>query len=102
MDFKYYYGDFKEMGIDLIDDDIDWYKFNSVLQKIIFNNNSLMNKIIEFRTYEKPSGNIKTAESKIHKEKTRLKRDFALPQKKEIVENGLEKLWKYAEERSKQ
>ena len=92
LDFKYYYADFKELGIDLIDEDIDWYKFNSILRKIMLNKNSLLSQIIDFRTYEKPSSS-KTAEAKIHKERTRLKNEYRLLQNKNNLDNNFNKMW---------
>lgn len=94
LDFKYYYADFKELGIDLIEEDIDWYKFNSILRKIMLNKNSLLSQIIDFRTYEKPSSS-KTAEAKIHREKTRLKNEYRLPQKTNITNNNFDKMWNF-------
>lgn len=92
LDFKYYYADFKELGIDLINEDIDWYKFNSILRKIMLNKSSLLSQIIDFRTYEKPSSS-KTAEAKMHKERTRLKNEYRLPQKKNNLDNNFNKMW---------
>jgi hypothetical protein len=100
LDFKYYYSDFKELGIDLIDDDIDWFRFTSILRKIILNKNSLMSQIIDFRNYEKPSASAKVAESKMHKERMRLKREYTLPIKGN-GSNNLEKMWSYIENKAR-
>lgn len=95
LDFKYYYADFLEYGIDLLQEDISWYKFSSILRKIILNSNCLMYKIIEFRTYEKPMANMKMAEAQIHREKTKLKNEYSLPQKEQHIDYGFEKMWSY-------
>lgn len=100
LDFKYYYADFKEYGIDLLKEDLDWYKFSSLLKKIMLNNNSLMSKIIEFRTYEKPIQNAKTLEAKIHKEKIKLKNEYSLPQKEQHINYGFEKMWSYLSQKA--
>lgn len=101
LDFKYYYADFKEYGIDLIEQDIDWFRFSSILTKIMYDKRSMLSAVIEYRTYKKPSTNYKTAENEIHKIKNELKRQFALPQKHKNIDEGLGKLWGYAEERGK-
>lgn len=95
LDFKYYYADFKEYGIDLLEEEIDWFKFSSILKKIMLNNNSLLSKIIEFRTYEKPISNYKIAEAKIHREKLKLKNEYSLPQRQQNIDEGFEKMWAY-------
>lgn len=97
LDFKYYYADFKALGIDLIEDDLSWFKFNSVLKKILMSDDSLMGKIIGYRTYKKPIKNTKTVEAERDKEMSRLKREYALPQRVEHKENNINKMWNYLE-----
>lgn len=63
----------------------------------MLNERSLMNKIIEFRTYQKPSSNSKTIEANIHKEKMRLKSEYMLPQRPKKIENNTNKLWNFLE-----
>lgn len=95
LDFKYYYADFKGLGIDLIEQDLDWFKFNSVLKKVLLDKNSLISTIIGYRAYEKPTKNYKAQEAKIHKEMLRLKREYSLPQRKEFSENNISKMWNF-------
>lgn len=102
LDFKYYYADFKALGIDLIEQDLDWFKFNSVLKKVLLDKNSLMSTIIGYRTYEKPVGNYKTQEARLHKEMLKLKREYSLPQKSEYKENNITKMWNFIERGNKQ
>ena len=79
--------------------DIDWWSFNSLLESIMIDENSTMHKIISYRSYEKPSKNIKVQEEKEHKFKMQLKRKYALPNMSDS-ENALEKLWSYVEKKA--
>lgn len=97
-DFKYYYADFKAIGIDLLKDDINWFEFSNMLRKFILSDNSCIAKVLEYRTYEKPSENMKTQEAKIHKNKMELKREYALPTKKNI-DGSLDKMWNFIEKK---
>lgn len=97
LDFKYYYADFKALGIDLIEQDLDWFKFNSVLKKVLMSDDTLMAKIISYRTYKKPEGNAKTIANKRHQEMNKLKREYALPQRVEHKENNINKMWNFLE-----
>lgn len=99
LDYKYYYADFYKIGIDLNKMDIDWWSFNSLLESIMLDENSTMHKIISYRSYEKPSKNIKVQEEKEHKFKMQLKRKYALPNMSDS-ENALEKLWSYVEKKA--
>jgi hypothetical protein len=95
-DFKYYYTDFLKLGIDLNKQDISWWEFDNILEGILLQGNSTLGKVLEYRTYEKPTGNYKTHEQREHKFNMEKKRQYSLPKPKS-VENGLEKLWKYTE-----
>ena len=99
LDYKYYYADFYKLGIDLNKMDIDWWSFNSLLESIMIDENSTMHKIISYRSYEKPSKNVKVQEEKEHKFKMQLKRKYALPNMSDS-ENALEKLWSYVEKKA--
>lgn len=100
LDFKYYYADFKEYGIDLITEELDWYKFTSILKRIMLSDNTLLSKIISFRTYEKPIQNSKTAEARIHKERMKLKQEYSLPQRDEHLNRSFEKMWSYLSQKT--
>jgi hypothetical protein len=97
-DFKYYYADFLKLGIDLNTKDISWWEFDTLLEDILLMGNSAIGKVLEYRTYEKPTKSVKTAEEKENRFYMDKKRQYALPSPKS-VENNLEKLWKYTEKR---
>lgn len=99
LDFKYYYVDFKRLGIDLLKDNITWWEFDTILEGIFLLDNSAIGQALKYRTYEKPSKNYKTSEEKEHKFYMEKKRQYALPNPKS-VENNLEKLWNYAEKKA--
>ena len=99
LDYKYYYADFYKLGIDLNKTDIDWWTFNSLLESIIIDENSTMYKVISYRTYEKPSKNIKVQEEKEHRFRMSMKRKYALPNEKKL-DIALEKLWNYVEKKA--
>ncbi len=99
LDYKYYYADFYKLGIDLNKADIDWWTFNSLLESIIIDENSTMYKVISYRTYEKPSKNIKVQEEKEHKFRMSMKRKYALPNRI-TPDKALEKLWNYVEKKA--
>ena len=66
----------------------------------MLNNNSLMSRIIEFRTYEKPIQNAKTLEARIHKERMKLKQEYSLPQRDEHLNRSFEKMWSYLSQKT--
>lgn len=89
-DFKYYYVDFLEMGINLNKDDISWWEFNSILDGIFLKKHSVIGQVLQYRTYEKPSKNTKNAEEKEHQFNLQKKRQYALEgedNKKETQQN---------------
>lgn len=100
LDFKYYYADFKAVGVDLIDEDIEWFKFTSLLAKFIISDKTMIGYVIKNRTYKKPIDNKKVIEQQIHTEKMKLKRQYSLPQKQSQTNNGLNKLWGYVEQKA--
>lgn len=99
LDFKYYYTDFKRLGIDLLKDNITWWEFDTILEGILLLDNSSIGQVLKYRTYEKSPKNYKTSEEKEHKFYMEKKRQYALPNPKS-VENNLEKLWNYAEKKA--
>lgn len=98
LDYKYYYADFYKLGIDLNKDNIDWWTFNSLLESIMLDENSTMSKVIAYRTYEKPSKNIKVQEDKEHKFRIKMKNKYALPNFE--TNKAIEKLWNYVEKKA--
>jgi len=94
LDFKYYWADFKAMGVDLNKDNVGWWEFDTMLECILINDKSTISKIIGFRTYEKPPK--KYDENKEHRYYLEKQRQYALPNPKS-VESGFEKLWKFTE-----
>ena len=53
-DFKYYFNDFLDKGINLLRDDMSWLEFNMILDGIFLQEHSCIGKVIGYRTYEKP------------------------------------------------
>lgn len=98
-DYKYYFVDFLRYHINLNKDDIDWWEFNSILDGILLDDNSITSKHLTYRTYKKPPENPKTREEQQHMYMLQMKRIHSLPNKNQ-VENGLEKLWNYVEKKA--
>lgn len=97
-DYKYYFPDFLKYGINLNKQDIDWWEFDTILGAILIDENSNMKKILNYRTYEKPSKSEKTRETIKHQQMMKLKRKYALPTEHED-NSSLEKLWGYLEKK---
>jgi hypothetical protein len=102
-DYKYYWVDFFKKGINLNIDNISWWEFDAVLEGLFLEENSIISKVIQYRTYKKPTKNYKTAENEEHKYNMEKKRQYALPiEENQIkVENGLNSLFKFAESKAK-
>ena len=98
LDYKYYFCDFFDMGINLNTDNIPWWEFDNLLEGIFLKKDSIINQVLEYRLYEKPPKNPKTAEEKEHRFRMKMKQKHALPDKNN-VDNGLEKLWNYVEKK---
>lgn len=98
LDYKYYFCDFFDMGINLNTDDIPWWEFDTLLEGIFLKKNSIINQVLEYRLYEKPPKNPKTAEEQEHRFRMKMKQKYALPDENN-VDNGLEKLWNYVEKK---
>lgn len=101
LDYKYYYCDFKDIGIDLNKDNISWWEFDTLLQGIFLKEKTVIGKVIEYRTYKKPTKNQKTAQVEEHKYYMERKRQFALPQKKQNIDDNFNKMWNYVSTKTK-
>lgn len=99
LDYKYYYCDFLKLGIDL-NKDIDWWKFDVILEGTFLSKDSVIGQVIQYRTYEKPTSNIKSAEAKENKFYMDKKRQYALPQERVSIEENLNRLWNYVEKKA--
>lgn len=77
-DYKYYWADFKKLGIDLNTDKISWWEFDTILEAIFLQEHSTIGKVIQYRTYEKPNGNYKMSEQKEHTFYLQKKKEYAL------------------------
>lgn len=91
-DYKYYFIDFLKLGINLNKDNISWWEFDSILEGIFLNENSAISKVLQYRTYEKPSKNSKTSEQKEHRFYMEKKRQYALKIADGDTTKGFEKL----------
>lgn len=100
LDYRYYYCDFLKMGIDLNKDDISWWEFDAILEGILLKKDSVISTVLSFRTYKKPSKNIKTYEQEEHKYYTQKQRQYALPSSQEELEQGMNKMWDYVSQKS--
>lgn len=98
LDYEYYFCDFRNHGINLNKDEIDWWEFDKLLAGYLLDKHSTISTVIGYRTYEKPPENPKTSEEREHKWRMEMKRKYALPNPS-MVENGLEKLWNYTEKK---
>lgn len=90
-DFKYYYDDFIDKGIDLNTDKISWWKFNSILDGIFLKKESTIGKVIEYRTWEKPSKNGKKEELAYNSYMNKMRGEYSLDKNK-MKENNLRTL----------
>ena len=100
LDYQYYFVDFLKFNINLNKQDIDWWEFDKILGGIMLDDNSTISTVIGYRTYEKPPKNIKIQEEREHKFRMQMKRKYSLPNKHN-VENCLEKLFNYVENKAK-
>lgn len=101
LDYKYYYSDFKKYGIDLNRDNITWWEFDTLLQGIFLTEETVIGKVIQYRTYKKPVKSQKTAELEEHRYYMERKRQFALPQKEQKIDENLNKLWSFVSNKIK-
>ncbi len=99
LDFKYYYHDFKERGIDLLKDDISWWEFDTCLEAILLKGKSAIGKVLEFRTYKKPSKIDKYNREEVNYYEKK-KREYKLPQTELYNEKNIGGLWAYVEKKA--
>lgn len=99
-DYGYYFPDFIEkFGINLNKDEISWWEFDKLLDWCFRDKTSSLYNHMDFRLYEKPPKNSKTAEANEHKYRMKMKQIHALPN--DISSNeALEKLWGYLEKKA--
>lgn len=98
-DYKFYFVDFLKYGVNLNKQDIDWWEFDNILNAIFLDDRSIMNKVLEYRLYERPSKNTKVQEDKKHRFMMKMKQKYSLPNTSDS-EKGLEKLWGYLEKKA--
>ena len=101
LDYRYYYYDFYKLGIDLNKDDIDWWQFDALLEGILLQKESAILTVLGYRSYKKPSGNIKTIQAEEHKYYLEKQRQYALPTEEKEIEDGFNKMWEYLESQQK-
>jgi hypothetical protein len=103
LDYKYYWADFKKMGIDLNTEKISWWEFDTILEAIFLQEHSTIGKVIQYRTYEKPTGNYKVSEQKEHNFYLQKKREYALKDNSDRIksENNLRLMAERAKDNSK-
>ena len=99
LDYKYYFVDFLNFGINLNTDDVPWWEFDAILEAIMLDDKSTISKVLSYRLYEKPQKNAKVQEEKRHRFMMEMKRKYSLPEKLN-PEQGLEKLWSYVEKKA--
>lgn len=92
LDFKYYFLDFKKLGIDLLDDKVNWFKFNMILNELIYIKDTRINEIIGYRVYD----NQDILDQERHNYNMKLKEQYSLPNT-DFKNTGFNKLWDYAE-----
>ena len=98
-DYQYYFVDFFEKGINLNKQDIDWWEFDSLLGGFMIKEDSIISKVIQYRTYEKPPKSIKVQEENEHRFRIKMKQKYALKDNRNESLDSLEKLWKYTEQK---
>ena len=99
-DFNYYYVDFLKFGIDLNEDDISWWKFNAVLDGIFLQEKTCIGKVIEYRTWEKPSKNGERENLAYTSYMRKMRVKYALDIKKDTT-NNLQTLFDSVKAKSK-
>lgn len=97
LDYRYYYYDFYKLGIDLNKDDIDWWQFDTLLEGILLQKEGAMLQVLGYRSYKKPSGNIRVYQNEEHQYYLEKQRQYALPTEEKEVEDGFNKMWEYLE-----
>jgi len=96
LDYKYYWVDFLEKGIDLNKDEISWWEFDAILGGLFLQEHSKIGKVIQYRTYKKPTKNNKVAEAEEHKFYLEKQRQYALPlEGNNDVDKNIDNLWNF-------
>ena len=98
LDFKYYYYDFLKLGIDLLEEDIEWNKFNYILDGLLLTENTAIGKVVGFRSYKAPTKIDKYNREEVEYNR-KMKNLYSL-RKESKVENGLEKMFNYIEKKA--
>ena len=101
-DFRYYYVDFLELGINLNKDNISWWEFDAILEGIFLQESSRIGQVITYRTYKKPSNNSRTNDELQHNYYMSKKRQYALKEKQNIkkIEENIRLMMSRAKEKS--
>lgn len=96
LDYEYYWVDFLEKGINLNKDEISWWEFDKILGGLFLQEHSKIGKVIQYRTYKKPTKNNKVAESEEHKFYLEKQRQYALPlEENNDVDKSIDNLWNF-------
>lgn len=101
LDYRYYYYDFYKLGIDLNKDDIDWWQFDTLLEGILLQKEGAMLQVLGYRSYKKPSGNIRVYQNEEHQYYLSKQRQYDLPTEEKEIEDGFNKMWEYLESQQK-
>lgn len=101
LDYRYYYYDFYKLGIDLNKDDVDWWQFDTLLEGILLQKEGAMLQVLGYRSYKKPSGNIRVYQNEEHQYYLSKQRQYALPVEPENIDEGFNKMWEYLESQQK-
>ena len=99
LDYKYYFVDFLRLGINLNKDDISWWEFDSILEGLFLDDNSILSKMMSYRLYEKPPNNPKKQEQMEYQFRMKMKAKYALSNE-ENSNKALGKLWTYLEKKA--
>lgn len=96
LDYEYYWVDFLEKGINLNKDEISWWEFDKILGGLFLQEQSKIGKVIQYRTYKKPTKSNKVAEQEEHKFYLEKQKQYALPlEKNENVDKNIDNLWNF-------
>lgn len=100
-DFDLIYACFKRhYGIDLIDDDLDWWKFTTMLDDILSTETSL-SKRVEIRGKKIPKANKNNREYINHLQSMKTKYRLSNNQSKEEVQKGLSNIFNFLKTKAK-
>jgi hypothetical protein len=105
LDYEYYFPDFLKYNVNLNKNDIPWWEFNSILGAIFLDENSNLSKVLDFRSYQKPSKNTKSSENELHLFRMKMKKLYSLPNEcgsLEDTENNIRLLMQRIEDKNKE